>query len=101
VADKPAARVLMELHNRGAFEAGLVLVGTLAYIAWLNELGAIAVTARTLDIHFAHGHPLKLEAPASFMETLLATRLPFVEVPGLPAPHPRRPSSCGVSMACE
>jgi len=88
VADKRVARVLVELHNRGAFEAGLVLVGTLAYMAWLNELGAIAVTARTLDIDLARGHPLKLAAPVSFMETLLATRLPFVEVPGLPATAP-------------
>ena len=32
-ADKSAARVLVELHNRGAFDAGLPLVGTLAFMA--------------------------------------------------------------------
>jgi len=88
VADKLVARVLVELHNRGAFQAGLVLVGTLAYMAWLNELGAIAVAARTLDIDLARRHPLKMAGPVSFMETLLATRLPFVEVPGLPSNAP-------------
>ncbi len=87
VADKQVARVLVELHNRGAFEAGLVLVGTLGYMAWLNELGAVAVSGRTLDIDLARRQPLKLAAPASFMETMLATQL-FVEVPGLPSAAP-------------
>ena len=32
VADKATARVVVELHNRGAFAAGLVLVGTLGYM---------------------------------------------------------------------
>ena len=43
VADKVVASVLVELHNRGAFEAGLVVVGTLAYLSWLNEYGAVAI----------------------------------------------------------
>ena len=85
VADKPVARVLVELHNRGAFAAGLVLVGTLGYMAWLNELGAIAVSARTLDIDLARRQPLKLAAPLSFLTTLQATGLPFKPVPGMPA----------------
>ena len=83
VADKFAARVLVELHNRGAFEAGLVLVGTLGYMAWLNELGAIAISARTLDIDLARRQQIKLEAPLSFLATLQATGLPFTAVPGL------------------
>ena len=33
VADKNAAAVLVEMHNRGLFAAGLVLVGTLAPLA--------------------------------------------------------------------
>lgn len=88
VADKATARVLVELHNRGAFEAGLVLVGTLAHMAWLNELGAMAVSARTLDIDLARGRPLKLAAPLSFLATLKSTGLPFVAVPGLPSSEP-------------
>ena len=88
VADKQTARVLVELHNLGAFEAGLVLVGTLSYMAWLNELGAIAVTARTQDIDLARRQRLKLAAPISFLRTLQATGLPFVEVPGLPSSKP-------------
>lgn len=85
VADKPTARVLVELHNRHAFESGLVLVGSLGYMAWLNELGAIAVTARTLDIDLARRQALKLAAPLSFLATMKDTGLPFVAVPGLPS----------------
>lgn len=88
VADKTVARVLVELHNRGAFEAGLVLVGTLAYMAWLNELGGIAVSARTQDIDLARRQPLKLAAPISFLETLQATGMPFMAVPGMPSTAP-------------
>jgi hypothetical protein len=84
-ADKAVARVLVELHNRGAFEAGLVLVGTLGYMAWLNELGAIAVSARTLDIDLARRQRLKLAAPLSFLMTMQATGLPFTSIPALPA----------------
>lgn len=85
VADKAVSRVLVELHNRRAFEGGLILVGTLGYMAWLNELGAMAVSARTLDIDLARRQTLKLAAPLSFMETMLATQMPFVAVPAMPA----------------
>ncbi|CAB1369807.1 GSU2403 family nucleotidyltransferase fold protein [Denitratisoma oestradiolicum] len=88
VGDKSVARVLVELHNRGAFEAGLVLVGTLGYMAWLNELGAIAVSARTQDIDLARRQALKLAAPLSFLATMQSTGLPFVAVPGLPSNQP-------------
>lgn len=85
VADKAVARVLVELHKLGAFEAGLVLVGTLAYMAWLNEFGAIAVSARTQDIGLARRQTLKLAAPLEFLKTLQATGLPFAELPGFPS----------------
>jgi hypothetical protein len=84
VADKSSARVLVELHNQGAFEAGLVLVGTLGYMAWLNEYGAIAVSARTHDIDLARRQQLKLAAPLAFLKTMQATGLPFNPVPGMP-----------------
>lgn len=88
VTDKKTARVLVELHNTGLFQAGLTLVGTLAYATWLNELGVLAVSARTLDIDLARGKPLKLAAPISFLDTVTATSLPFVPVPGLPSSTP-------------
>jgi hypothetical protein len=88
VADKSSARVLVELHNLGAFQAGLTLVGTLAYMAWLNELGAVAISARTLDIDVARSNPLKLAAPLSFLETMQATGLPFTVIPGLKPSDP-------------
>lgn len=88
VADKATARVLVELHTLGAFEAGLVLVGTLGYMAWLNELGVMAVSARTQDIDLARRQRLKLAAPVSFLGTLQATGLPFAPVPGLPSTAP-------------
>lgn len=88
VADKSVARVLVELHNRRAFSAGLTLVGTLAYMAWLNELGVIAISARTQDIDIARRQRLKLAAPLSFLETMQAKSLPFVAIPGLPSAAP-------------
>lgn len=85
VADKQVARVLVELHNRQMFDAGLVLVGTLAYMAWLNELGGVAVSARTQDIDLARRQQLKLAAPLPFLSTMQATGLPFSPVPGMPS----------------
>ena len=84
VADKAVARVLVQLHNEGAFEAGLVLVGTLGYMAILNEIGVRSVTARTMDIDLARGHPLKLTTGKPWLDTLRATGLPFTAVPGMP-----------------
>lgn len=88
VASKEAARVLVELHNRGAFEAGLTLVGTLGYMAWLNEFGVRVVSSRTLDVDVARRHRLKLAVPFNFMATMKATGLPFTEVPGMPSSAP-------------
>lgn len=81
VADKTVARVLVELHNRHAFDAGLTLVGTLGYMAWLNEYGAMSVSARTHDIDLARHKRLKLASPLPFLNTLQATDLPFAAVP--------------------
>jgi hypothetical protein len=90
VADKAVGQVLVELHNAGFFQAGLCVVGTLGYMAWLNELGIRAVTARTQDIDLAARQDLKLAAPRSFLEVLEQTRMPFNPVPGL---APSEPSS--------
>lgn len=88
VADKASARVLVELHNAGMFDAGLVLVGTLAYMAWLNEFGIVATASRTRDIDVARPQQLKLAAPLEFLSTMKATQLPFVPVPGMPSHSP-------------
>jgi hypothetical protein len=90
VADKGVASVLVELHNRKVFDAGLVVVGTLAYMTWLNEYGAMAAAARTQDIDLARRQTLKLATPVPFLSTMQATQLPFATVPGLPS---RRPST--------
>lgn len=88
VADKGVARVLVELHNRGVFDAGLIVVGTLCYMAWLNELGVRAVAARTQDVDLARRQRLKLAAPLPLLQALQVTRLPFHPVPGLPSQAP-------------
>jgi len=90
VADKYTARVLVELRNQQAFAAGLTLVGTLAYMAWLNELGAMSASARTLDVDLARFERLKLAATLPFLNTMRATGLPFTSVPGL---HPADPAT--------
>jgi len=75
VADKVTARALVELHNLGAFEAGLLLAGRLGCIAWLNELGARlrqpagepAISAR-----------LELLAPDAFLISQALRWLPLI-----------------------
>jgi hypothetical protein len=88
VAEKNVASVLVELYNRDIFKAGLVVVGTLAYMSWLNELGAISVAVRTQDIDLARRQHLKLGAPVSFLSSVQATHLPFTSIPGLPSHDP-------------
>jgi hypothetical protein len=88
VADKGVASVLVELHNRKIFNAGLVAVGTLAYMSWLNEYGAMATAARTQDIDLARRQRLKLATPVSFLSSMQATQLPFTSIPGLPSREP-------------
>lgn len=83
VADKDVARVLVELHNRELFSAGLVMVGTLAFMSWLNEFGVKAVASRTQDIDLARRQALRLAAPISFLETVRATKLGFHAIPGI------------------
>ncbi len=88
VADKNVASVLVELHNREIFKGGLVVVGTLAYMSWLNEHGAISVALRTEDIDLARRQRLKLGAPVSFLSSVQATHLPFRSIPGMPSHKP-------------
>lgn len=102
VADKDAARVLVEMHNRELFSAGLVVVGTLSFMSWLNELGVKALTSRTQDIDLARRQRLKLAAPISFLEAVEATKLGFFAVPGISAAAPstsvKRPGKEGLRV---
>lgn len=79
---------MVELHNCGALAAGLAVVGTLCYMAWLNELGAVAVAAATQDVDLARRQRLHLAAPLSLLQTVQATKLPFTAVPGMPSHRP-------------
>ncbi len=85
VADKAVGHVLVELHNAGLLQAGLCLVGTLGYMALLNELGVCALTSRTQDIDLAARQQLHLAAPRSLQEVMDKTRMGFHPVPA-PAP---------------
>jgi hypothetical protein len=102
VADKDAARLLVELHNRQLFAGGLTLVGTLAFMSLLNDLGAIAIAAKTQDIDLARRQSLKLAVPVSFLETVQATLLGFFPVPGLgpgtPSTSMKRPGAEGLRV---
>jgi hypothetical protein len=102
VADKDAARLLVELHNRQLFAGGLAVVGSLAFMSLLNELGAVAVAARTQDIGLARRQTLKLAAPVSFLQTVQATLLEFFPVPGLapgaPSTSMKRPGAEGLRV---
>ena len=88
---KPAA-VLAALFNRGLFEAGLVLIGSHAYGALLNDLGVVAVAYRTHDIDLARAQPLEVALPpeVGLRELLGESGLEFVPVPAMPS---RRPST--------
>ena len=81
---KPAA-VLAVFFNRGLTEAGLVLVGSHAYGALLNELGILAPGYKTQDVDVARGRALSVALPegSNFASLLKETGLGFAPVPGL------------------
>jgi hypothetical protein len=88
VAHKSVASVLVELRNRRIFEAGMVVVGTLAYLSWLNEYGAMVTSAAAQDVELARRQTLKLATAVSFLSAMHATQLPFALVPGMPGKNP-------------
>lgn len=88
VADKGVASVLVEFHNLKLFDAGLVVVGTLAYMSWLNEYGVMAIAMRTQDVDLARRQRLKLATPVSFLRSIAATQLPFAPIPRVPSHEP-------------
>ena len=89
VADKLSAAILVELHNRGVFRAGMVVSGALAYANWLNEFGAVAPT-RGAQVHLelARRQPLKLPSAATFASILQTTQLAFTEIQGVSRKKP-------------
>ncbi|NTV68689.1 MAG: hypothetical protein HGA71_00950 [Azonexaceae bacterium] len=90
VADKGTARALVELHNLGAFDAGLLLAGRLGCMAWLNELGA-RVRLPAGESAAAH---LELLAPADFFRQPIAASLPLVA-----GYESSAPSACHAAVA--
>ena len=94
--------MLVELYNKRLLAAGLIVVGTLAYMALLNEMGVVAVVARTEDIDLARRQALKLAAPLPFLETVQATQLNFFPVTGMPQDAPstsvKRPGKEGLRV---
>jgi hypothetical protein len=93
VADKLVAGVLVEMHNRGVFRAGMVISGALAYATWLNEFGAIAPIPETPEhLELARRQPLKLPIAATFDSIMQATQLSVTEI----APGSRKKSPTSV-----
>lgn len=88
--DRKPAAVLAVLFNRGLLASGLVLVGSHAYGALLNELGIVAPGYKTQDIDLARAEPLSLAlpGPAGLQSLLDETGLRFVPVPGMPSHKP-------------
>src|SRR5574343_178255 len=86
VADKTSARMLVELHNLGVFESGLLLAGALGCQAWLNELGARLSQPAGEPASPPH---LALLAPADFLSQPLAGTLPFAATDSPSGPNQR------------
>lgn len=88
VADRSVAGVLVELHNRGIFRAGMVVVGTLAYMSRLNEYGAVAAATGAQHVKLARRQTLKLPTTISFLSAMHATQLPLAVIPSVPRKNP-------------
>lgn len=88
--DRKPAAVLAVFYNHRLFGSGLVLVGSHAYGALLNELAVAAAGYRTQDIDVARAQPLAvaLGHEADFTSLLKETGMPFVPVPGMPSDRP-------------
>ena len=88
--DRKPAAVLEVLFNHKLIYGGLVLVGSHAYGALLNELGIHAPGYKTQDIDVARARPLSIALPEgfSFQALLNETGLSFVPVPGMPSDRP-------------
>jgi hypothetical protein len=87
--DRKPAAVLSVFFNHRLMQGALVLVGSHAYGALLNELGIAAAGYKTQDVDVARGEPLSIALPegSTFASLLEETGLRFVPVPALRAQH--------------
>jgi hypothetical protein len=92
LVDAKAFATLAALHNRGLFEAGAILVGSHAYGALLNQLGARAALYATQDVDIARSAELAFpDTPEkSFLEIIRESGIAFAEIPQL---NKRKPST--------
>lgn len=80
--------VLAALSNSGLFRAGGVLVGSHAYGALLNDLGARAPAYGTEDVDVARARALTLPSPRAFGDMLADAELDLHPVPQLDRKRP-------------
>lgn len=81
--------ILAALANNGLFRAGALLVGSHAYSALLNDLGARAAATATEDVDVARGKRLALSDGAKSFEAMLSdSRVPLHPVPQLDLKKP-------------
>ena len=80
--DDKTGATLAAMHNHGLFEAGLTLIGSYAFGAILNRLGATARNDLTEDIDVVRPHPLQvaISGSATLLGILQASGLPFIQV---------------------
>lgn len=88
--DRKAYATMASLHNHGVFRAGALLIGSHAYGALLNALGARAVAYATEDVDIARRGQLALSGLPPFIDMLRQTGLEFFPVPAL---HRSAPST--------
>jgi len=88
--DRKPAAVIEVFFNRGLIRGGLILVGSHAYGALLNELGVLAPGYKTADIDMARGDRLTVALPdgLGFHDLLKETGMNFVPVPRMPSHKP-------------
>lgn len=92
VADAKTYATVASLHNHSLFEAGAILVGSHAYGALLNQLGARAAQYTTTDVDIARAAELAFAEPPrkSFLEIIQESGIAFAEVPQL---NKRKPAT--------
>ena len=88
--DRKPAAVMQVFFNRGLIQGGLVLVGSHAHGALLNELGLLAPGYKTSDIDMARADRLTVALPdgLGLQDVLKETGMNFVPVPGMPSHKP-------------
>lgn len=81
--DARTEAVVAACANNGLFRAGALLVGSHAFGALLNELGAKGAGYATEDIDIARNRALRLDAPRPFAEILADSKIGLQPIPPL------------------